>query len=219
MTAAVVITDLKYTYAQSGFTLLCPELHLPAAEITVITGPNGSGKTTLSKLICGILQPQRGGEVRIFGTAARGLSLGEIGCRIGYLFQNPAQQLVTASVWQEMTFAEQLLEKKFGPSSHTGRGPFRAFWFSRFSPSRCAPAQPRRKQRLALCTILMNGARYFVLDEPTVGLDRANRQLLYEILDELRQAGKGCAIISHSPELHDRYRANMIRLKGGRVLR
>ncbi len=218
MTAAVVITDLKYTYAQSGFTLLCPELHLPAAEITVITGPNGSGKTTLSKLICGILQPHRG-EVRIFGTAARGLSLGEIGCRIGYLFQNPAQQLVTASVWQEMTFAEQLLEKDLAQAATRAEALLERFGLAALAHRGVHRLSRGEKQRLALCTILMNGARYFVLDEPTVGLDRANRQLLYEILDELRQAGKGCAIISHSPELHDRYRANMIRLKGGRVLR
>ncbi len=124
MTAAVVITDLKYTYAQSGFTLLCPELHLPAAEITVITGPNGSGKTTLSKLICGILQPPQRGEVRIFGTAARGLSLGEIGCRIGYLFQNPRAAACHRQCLAGNDFRGAAAGKKIWPKQPHGQRPF-----------------------------------------------------------------------------------------------
>ncbi len=217
MTVAIAIKDLKYTYAQSGFTLNCPQLDLPAAKITLITGPNGSGKTTLSKLICGLLQPQQG-EVRIFGAAANELSLGEIGRRVGYLFQNPAQQLVTANVWQEMIFVERLLKRDEAAAAQRAEALLERFGLAGLAKRGICRLSRGEKQRLALCTILMNGARFFILDEPTVGLDRTNRQLLYAALDELRAEGKGCAIISHEGELWDRYRDKQIRLEKGRVL-
>ena len=98
---AIALSDVVYRYSRGGFTLRCPALELAPGELTLITGPNGSGKTTLSKLMCGILRPQEG-QVRIFGHPAEELSLGEIGGRVGYLFQNPSRQLFASTVWQEM---------------------------------------------------------------------------------------------------------------------
>ena len=80
---AIALYDVVFRYPRGGFALKCPFLELPAGEVTLIAGPNGSGKTTLSKLMCGILRPQQG-RISVFGSGIEGLSLGEIGRRVGY---------------------------------------------------------------------------------------------------------------------------------------
>lgn len=62
------------------------------------------------------------------------------------------------------------------------------------------------------------GAEFFILDEPTAGLDRTSREQLYRLLDELLAQGKGLAVISHSQELASRWRARRVRLAEGRVV-
>ncbi|HHY14626.1 MAG TPA: ABC transporter ATP-binding protein [Firmicutes bacterium] len=214
---AIAVSDLVYVYPERGFTFLCRSLALPSSEITVITGPNGSGKTTLSKLLCGLLKPQQG-EVRLFGKRTSEQSLGEIGRRVGYLFQNPSQQLFTATVWREMTYTAPLLGQeqaavqqkakcllqRFGLLPLCNRGIHRLSW--------------GEKQRLALCTILMNEVDFLVLDEPTVGLDQENRGKLYSLLNELLAKGKGLAVISHDQELLAEYPNNRILVENGEVL-
>jgi energy-coupling factor transporter ATP-binding protein EcfA2 len=74
------------------------------------------------------------------------------------------------------------------------------------------------QQRLAICTMLMGGAEFFILDEPTAGLDRSHRTELYKLMDELLLEGKGLAVISHSRELASRWKCRQVRLREGQVL-
>lgn len=56
------------------------------------------------------------------------------------------------------------------------------------------------------------------MDEPTIGLDGANRNRLYSVVDELLRHGKGLAVISHEGELITRYSTRQVRLEQGRVV-
>jgi energy-coupling factor transport system ATP-binding protein len=192
-------------------------LELAPGELTLITGPNGSGKTTLSKLMCGILRPQEG-QVRIFGHPAEELSLGEIGGRVGYLFQNPSRQLFASTVWQEMLFVPELLGEDLPRACGRAQELLVRFGLGELKERPVQVLSRGEKQRLAICTMLMGGAEFFILDEPTAGLDRTSREQLYRLLDELLAQGKGLAVISHSQELASRWRARRVRLAEGRVV-
>ncbi len=64
----------------------------------------------------------------------------------------------------------------------------------------------------------MGDARFLVLDEPTVGLDRPNREVLYAIIDDLLAEGRGLAVITHEAELFRRFaEARRIRVENGQV--
>ncbi|MBO7666871.1 MAG: ATP-binding cassette domain-containing protein, partial [Firmicutes bacterium] len=73
------------------------------------------------------------------------------------------------------------------------------------------------KQRLALAALLMGGAGFFILDEPTTGLDGDNRRILYDKIEELRQRGVGFAIASHDRELLGLWSRRLL-LREGRVV-
>lgn len=213
----ISLKNIEFAYPKGNFRIFCNQADFYAGQVALITGGNGSGKTTLSKLMCGILRPDKG-ALFINGEHAVNWPLGKIGKTVGYLFQEPAQQLFTATVWEEMTFideingidpsitgkkAEEILNQ-FGLLSHRNSNTFR---LSR-----------GEKQRLALCAILMQGAKFLILDEPTTGLDRENKAILYQIIERLCADGIGFAIISHDNELKSRFSAVKVEVQDGRVI-
>lgn len=218
MSVAIALSQLYFRYPQGEFCLNCPPLEFAAATTTLITGANGSGKTTLSKLMCGILKPLQG-ELRVFGEVAAHWSLGRMGQRIGYLFQNPARQLFTTSVGQELTFAAAYLNQAEATKAAARADELlHKFNLQALTQRSIYHLSQGEKQRLALCTMLMNGADYFILDEPSNGLDKRGRHALYSLIETLGKEGKGFAIISHDKELLGLYSQNHLRLERGRIL-
>ena len=217
MIPAVNVSGLVFHYGKGRFTLSCPQLCLVQGELSLITGANGSGKTTLSKLMCGVLKPNQG-DVHIFGQSAKNLSLGKIGSQLGYLFQDPARQLFAGTVWREMTFVADLLGKEQESSAQKALHLLERFGLAALKERSVYYLSGGEKQRLAICTILMGGAQFLILDEPTVGLDRQNREILYDLLDDLVLEGRGVAVITHENELIERFsRAPRIKVEDGQV--
>ena len=79
-------------------------LTIRRGEFVAMIGQNGSGKTTLAKCLNGLLRPQRG-TVRLRGADLAALPLNRVASDIGYVFQNPDNQIFAASVGEEVTFA------------------------------------------------------------------------------------------------------------------
>ena len=218
MTANIELKNAVYRYPRSGFKVCCKGLSLFSKELSFVTGPNGSGKTTLSKMLCGIL-PLSEGELVIGGQSAKGKSLGFIGKTVGYLFQNPEKQLFSTSVWEELTYVPLLLGQEEQPVQARAEELLELFGMTKMrdrSPYRLSRGE---KQRLALCAILMQGARHMILDEPTTGLDRENRAILHATIQMLLDKGTGLSIITHDNELLRRFStARMIGMDKGVVL-
>lgn len=101
------LENVFYRYPKSTFSLKCSSLNIYPGECAVICGSNGSGKTTLGKLLCGILRPDQG-TLLIHGENANKKSLGWIGKKVGYLFQEPSHQLFATTVLEEMTFISKI---------------------------------------------------------------------------------------------------------------
>ncbi|MEG1519729.1 MAG: ABC transporter ATP-binding protein, partial [Clostridia bacterium] len=74
-------------------------------------------------------------------------------------------------------------------------------------------------QRLCIASLLMNDLDFLILDEPTTGLDKENREILFKTIDELKNNGIGIAIVTHDNELIDKFSENLIELNGGKVCR
>ncbi len=185
-------------------------------EVTAVVGPNGSGKTTLTKLMVGIIQPTSG-EVCLDSRPLQEYSLAQIGVRIGYVFQNPGQQLFCTSVAEEIGFGL----KQLGEEPETVRERV-AFYLDYFELAAYRNVFPLHlsygeKQRVAIAAVLANDPDFFILDEPTVGLDLYRKSLLEDYLKKVVRLGRGMIIVSHDLNFVKRMADRVVSLENGLV--
>lgn len=142
-------------------------------DFVVVCGESGCGKTTLLRLLKRELAPtgQRSGEIYFCGKKQTELTDREAACEIGYVLQNPENQIVTDKVWHELAFG---LENMGYPSAVIRRrvAEMACFfgiddWF-RKETSQLSGGQ---KQLLNLASIMVMQPKLLILDEPTSQLD------------------------------------------------
>lgn len=183
-------------------------------EIAAILGANGAGKTTLSKVIMGILKPEKG-SIFIDGQCMDGFSLAQRGRAIGYVMQNPARQIFSATVREEMEYGlanlglepEEIVKK-----SEEFLSLFDLTGYEDMFPFHLSHGE---KQRLVLAAVLSMEPKYLLLDEPTSGLDRKRKQQLGAYLQKVcREKGCGIMVISHDLRFVEQYAQTKVLLGG-----
>lgn len=212
----LVADRLVHDYATGRRALDGVSLAVGAGEFVALIGQNGSGKTTLAKCLNGLLAPQAG-EVRLRGAPLRGLRPGQVATAIGYVFQNPDQQIFAASVGEEVGFA---LANVGVPAAEARRRV--AAMLDAVGLSGCEAIDPfllgkGQRQRLAVASLLVLEPAVLILDEPTTGLDYREQRRLMELLAALHGRGLTVVVITHSPWVVAEYAQRGVVLRDGRV--
>lgn len=183
---------------------------VPAGEALLLLGPNGSGKTTLLRCLATALKPHHG-SVTLDGTdlwadrhtQRRHIALLSHASRL-YADLSARENL---AVWSSMGSYEAdldaLLQRVGLPD--VGRRPVRAF-------------SAGMKRRLALARALLKQPRLVLFDEPFSALDPQGRELVAEILHELRGRGATLILSTHHPRIGARFCEHALRLDGGRIV-
>lgn len=213
----IVLEDVSFFYKENRLVLKNINLSFHRDEITAIIGPNGSGKTTLGKIMMGIISPTTG-KAFIEGVETIDMTLGQIGKKIGYLFQNPERQLFCSTVLEEMIFPSVFSGQDMGIVESKAikiLKMFDLYHLKDFSPFKLSYGE---KERLVLASILMNDVEYLVLDEPTVGLDEERKNILSNTINKLVQNGIGLTIISHDEEFVSKHASRIVELSRGEVV-
>ncbi len=158
-------------------------------QVTALLGANGAGKTTTIECAQG-LQPRSGGTISLLGQdpATAGADLR---ARVGVMLQDgglpPSARPIPllrhiAGMYANPRPVDELVDR-LGIDA-----------FSRTSVRRLSGGQ---KQRLALAAALVGNPEVLFLDEPSAGLDPQSRQLVFELIQELRDAGMGIILTTH----------------------
>jgi energy-coupling factor transport system ATP-binding protein len=212
----IEINNITFEYSNGRRVIENFSLNINSEEFTFITGKNGSGKTTLTKLIMGILKPQSG-EIYIYGKSIRGLSLGQIGQDVGYVFQFPERQLFATSVIEELTFPLLLKGERKGDIFERAEELIRLFELENIRASYPGLLSYGEKRRLAIAAVLMNNPKYLILDEPTASLDNDRIEILQKTLFKLKERKVGLLAISHNKSFIDNLAQRVINLEGGKI--
>lgn len=165
-------------------------LDISTGESIALMGPNGSGKTTLVRCINGLLQPTAG-EILVDGLPVRDDEhIFKIRRKVGLVFQNPENQIVSSTVEREIAFG---LENIGVP--HTEMVARVEQMLERFNLGQYRRKPPHllsggEKQRLALAAVMAMQPQYLILDEPTSLLDPVTQQAILEIIQELHRADR-----------------------------
>lgn len=217
---ALAYDDVTFRYPGSrGDVLSCVSMAVPAGAFALLVGGTGSGKSTLLSLAKPQIAPagDRAGQVRVFGRPVDDLD-GAAACEVGYVFQDPDNQIVCDSVWHEMAFG---LENLGTPQGEMRRRVAEASYFFGMGPwfhSDTDALSGGRKQLLALASTLVMQPRVLLLDEPTAQLDPiAARNFLHALFRVNRELGCTVVVATHEPELMADYATCAFELVDGAV--
>jgi cobalt/nickel transport system ATP-binding protein len=201
MSAAVEVRKLSYRYPENG-RLALDRLSFSVAEDECIgvLGPNGAGKSTLLLHLNGLL-PEHGSlvpNVWVSGEPISVKSLETVRQRVGLLFQDPDDQLISATVFEDVAFGPQQL----GVEGAILRA-LVSQCLSQVGLSGFEERQPHRlshgeKRRVCLAGVLACKPSVLVLDEPTSDLDPRGRREFKTLLQSLPGAK---IIATHDLEL------------------
>ena len=217
---ALAYDDVTFRYPGShGDVLSGVSMAVPAGAFALLVGGTGSGKSTLLSLAKPQIAPagDRAGQVRVFGRPVDVLD-GAEACEVGYVFQDPDNQIVCDSVWHEMAFG---LENLGTPQGEMRRRVAEASYFFGMGPwfhSDTDALSGGRKQLLALASTLVMQPRVLLLDEPTAQLDPiAARNFLHALFRVNRELGCTVVVATHEPELMADYATCAFELVDGAV--
>jgi energy-coupling factor transporter ATPase len=193
-------------------------LRLEQGTSLAIIGSNGSGKTTLVKLLNALLVPQKG-EVWIDGLNTKDKhSQRLVRQKVGMVFQNPDNQIISTSVEREIAFGLENLALPYDEmKTRVGRALkyFNLEQYRNHPPHRLSGGE---KQKVALAAVLSMQPDYLVLDEPTSLLDPLGRREVLALIQILCEERNVTVIhVTQFPE--EAVSANMVMvMHRGRIL-
>jgi len=185
-------------------------------EFVALIGANGSGKSTLIQNIIGLLKPSEG-RVLINGHDTAQNHVSDLVSEIGYVFQDPDQQLFANSVFEEVIFG---LRTKGGLTADAEQRAAQALETVGLTPFRTRhPFSLSRgqRQRLAVATALIHDPKIILLDEPTTGQDRRSLAGLLNLLEDLNRQGNTTIMITHDMDIVAAYATRVLVLEDGRI--
>ncbi|MBB5254201.1 ABC transporter ATP-binding protein [Sulfurisphaera ohwakuensis] len=156
--------------------------------ILVILGPNGAGKTTLLRQIYGDLKCDKG-EILIDGFKPNERRAKKL---LGIMPQN-AEPIFNLTVYDHI----KLFAKMRGIKGNDTKIREMIKLFDLDPKKRVNNLSGGQKRKVMLTSVLALEPKYFILDEPTVGLDLESRNIIHEILIKLSKEGKGIILTTH----------------------
>ncbi|RSX56382.1 energy-coupling factor transporter ATPase [Bifidobacterium samirii] len=203
--AVVTLDGVRFSYDGSvSWALDGVSLTIRQGEYVCLTGANGSGKSTLARLVAGLAAPDGGtvsllGE-RVFDGAPDADAYRSARRGIGAVFQNPADQIVTTVVADDVAFGPENLDvdpAAIGERVTDALATVGLDASADADPTRMSGGQ---QQRLAIGGMIAMRPRLLVLDEPTAMLDAAARADVIATLARLHAAGTTIVHVTHHPD-------------------
>lgn len=173
-------------------------LDVRCGERLCVLGANGSGKSTLASVVCGLLAPDAGavtlvGE-RVFANGAADFDAYRRARRkLGLVFQNPEDQIVTSMVEEDVAFGPENLGLPPERIEHLVRRELRRVAMERYAKADPARLSGGQRQRVTIAGALAMEPRVLVLDEPSSSLDVRGRRSVMRVVEKLR--GVGCTVV------------------------
>ena len=182
---------------------------LRPGEVVACLGRNGSGKTTLLKLLCGLLPACHG---RVVVAGKEGPAIRDLVGEVGFLFQDPDEQLFADTVAEEVVFGPKNLARPVDTRRYLDR-----LGLGRYRDEHPRSLSRGQRQRLAAAAVLATRPRLILLDEPTTGLDRRAWAALMEfVLEEAGQSGACVLFTTHHADVMDAFAGRVVTLAEGR---
>lgn len=206
MTNFIEVKDLVYKYSkEQGDDNLCPAIDHVSIEISrgeyiAIAGSNGSGKSTLARCLNGLLLPTEG-EILVDGMdTSDDECIWDIRKKIGMVFQNPDNQIVSSMVEDEVAFGPENIGVDNPELRKRVDNALKAVGMYEYRNREAHKLSGGQKQRIAIAGAVAMRPDCIVLDEPTAMLDPKGRSQVMKVIRELNEQGITIILITHFME-------------------
>jgi energy-coupling factor transport system ATP-binding protein len=169
---------------------------LAAGETAALVGRNGAGKTTITRLVMGLEHPDQG-QVTLKGEATASRKPEEIARHAAYVFQHPDQQLFGRTVGTEVAFGSRQLGRPPEEVASLVRESLRALGLEHRSDTHPYDLPPAERKLVTLAAALAQDPDLLVVDEPTQGLDRVQRDRVIGVMQAVASRGVAVLAVTH----------------------
>lgn len=223
--ALIEMRNFSYRYPLSeDFALKNINLSVEKGEFLAVVGKNGGGKTTLCNAIRGFVplfyKGDSFGEVIVDGEDLKNASLGGLAVKIGYIFQNPFNQIsyVKETVFDEIAYGLENLGVDPGEIRERAQKMIDRLGIGYIQEKNPFELSGGQQQRVALASILVMEPEILVIDEPTSQLDPQGTEQVFEIIDLAKKEGKTIILVEHKIDMLARYADRACVMDGGRIV-
>lgn len=202
----IEVKDLVYRYSkEQGDDNLCPaidhvSIEIKRGEYIAIAGSNGSGKSTLARCLNGLLLPTEG-KILVDGMDTNDDDLiWDIRKKIGMVFQNPDNQIVSSMVEDEVAFGPENIGIENPELRKRVDNALKSVGMYEYRNREAHKLSGGQKQRIAIAGAVAMRPDCIVFDEPTAMLDPKGRSQVMKVIRELNNQGITIILITHFME-------------------
>ena len=221
MEALIDLCEVTKRYAAGGVPALDRvSAQVAAGEAVAVMGPSGSGKSTLLNLMAGLDKPSEG-TVTVAGQRVD--TLGETRTaryrrtQVGMIFQffNLVEDM---TVIGNVMLPARLAGVRRRAARQRADQLLTQLGIDRYRDTYPGRLSGGERQRVAIARALVNNPAVLLADEPTGAVDTAAGRAIGQLLLDLNAAGQTLVVVTHNPELAERYASRVIQLADGRVI-
>jgi energy-coupling factor transporter ATP-binding protein EcfA2 len=213
----ICVDNVRFAYREPVTVLHDVNLTFQRGEFTAIIGNNGSGKSTLMRLILGLLKPSSG-RIVIDGMDTRKARVSELARKIGFIFQDPNDQIFSNSVVEEIRFGLKNLELPADEIEHRVKETLTQFDLTEVQDTFPRFLARGDKQKLCIASIVAMRPQVLLLDEPTTGQDHRDSQQIMELAQTLNEQGITILLVTHDLGNVARYARRVIVVNDGVII-
>lgn len=199
-TKLIEVNDVHYQYDKSKEALKGVSFDIYEGDYVALIGQNGAGKTTVAKHFNSLFKPTSG-RILVCGKDTNNEEPNTLAEQIGYVFQNPDNQIFSTSVYKEMEYGLKALKLSEEEMSKRIHEIAKLLDIEKVLEEHPFSLGKGERQRVAVASILVLKPKILVVDEPTTGQDWDGIQNMMKLIDELHANGTTIVMITHDMDV------------------
>lgn len=210
------VSDLHFSYTEDhpifeGFRLSLDQ------RPTAIIGQNGAGKTTLVRLLKGLLKPASG-TILYKGEDISGRTVASLAGQVGYVFQNPDDQIFKYKVIDEVMFGPLNIGMDKEKAKQKAIEALELTELAAYAEENPYDLELSQRKLVAIASVLAMDTDVIILDEPTIAQDYKGKEIIRKIITNLSEHGKLVLAILHDMDFVAQCFSRVVVLAHGKLL-